>query len=63
MTMPNFLIIGTAILATHSDGVLIVIDAQKTRKGSVRQSVRNLQAVEVEVLDTIMINAEISHSD
>jgi len=33
MTMPNFLIIGTAILATHSNGVLLVIDAPKNAQG------------------------------
>jgi capsular exopolysaccharide synthesis family protein len=46
----------TAILAVHSDGVLLVIDAKKTRKNSVRQSVRSLEAVGVDVLGTVMTN-------
>jgi capsular exopolysaccharide synthesis family protein len=57
-TPPVGLVSDTAILAAHSDGVLLVIDNQKTRKGSVRQSVRSLQAVGVEVLGTIMNNYE-----
>jgi capsular exopolysaccharide synthesis family protein len=46
----------TAMLAAHSDGVLLVIDAKRTRKGSVRQSMRSLEAVGVEVLGTVMTN-------
>jgi Mrp family chromosome partitioning ATPase len=46
----------TAMLAAHSDGVLLVIDAKRTRKSSVRQSVRSLEAVGVDVLGTVMTN-------
>jgi Mrp family chromosome partitioning ATPase len=53
---PVDLISDTAMLAAHSDGVLLVIDAKKTRKRSVRQSVRSLEAVGVDVLGTVMTN-------
>jgi len=46
----------TAMLAAHSDGVLLVIDAKKTSKSSVRQSVRSLEAVGVYVLGTVITN-------
>ena len=51
---PVGLVSDTAILAAHSDGVLLVVDANKTPKNSVRQSVRSLEAVGVEVLGTVM---------
>jgi capsular exopolysaccharide synthesis family protein len=53
---PVDLVSDTAILAAHSDGVLLVIDAKKTRKKSVRQSVRSLGVVGVDVLGTVMTN-------
>jgi len=45
------------ILATHSDGVLLVIDAQNTRKGAVRRAMRSLEAVGARVLGTVLNNA------
>ncbi len=45
-----------AILAIRADGVLLVLDAQNTRKGSVRQAMRSLQAVGANVLGTVMNN-------
>ena len=53
---PVGLVSDTAILASHSDGVLLVIAAKKTRKNAVQQSVRSLEAVGVEVLGTVMSN-------
>ena len=53
---PVDLVSDTAMLAAHSDGVLLVIDAKKTPKSSVRQSVRSLEAVGVDVLGTVMTN-------
>jgi capsular exopolysaccharide synthesis family protein len=52
-----------AILATQGDGVLLVSDAQNTRKGSVRQSMRSLEAVGARVLGTVMNNAKVSSSE
>jgi Mrp family chromosome partitioning ATPase len=53
---PVDLVSDTAMLAAHSDGVHLVIDAKKTRKGSfaARQSVRSLEAVGVDVHGTAM---------
>ena len=45
-----------AILATQGDGVLLVSDAQNTRKGSVRQAMRSLEAVGANVFGTVMNN-------
>jgi receptor protein-tyrosine kinase len=42
------------ILATQGDGILLVVDARNTRKGSVRRSMRELEAVGVDVLGTVM---------
>ena len=52
-----------AILATHSDGVLLVLDGQNTRKGSVRQAMRSLEAVGANVLGTVMNNVNFSSGD
>jgi capsular exopolysaccharide synthesis family protein len=49
-----------AIVAIQGDGVLLVLDAQNTRKGSVRQTMRSLEAVGANVLGTVMNNATIS---
>ncbi len=55
---PVGLLSDSAIIATQGDGVLLVLDAQNTRKGSVRQALRNLEAVGANVLGTVMNNAE-----
>jgi capsular exopolysaccharide synthesis family protein len=49
-----------AIVAIQGDGVLLVLDAQNTRKGSVRQTMRSLEAVGANVLGTVMNNVAIS---
>lgn len=59
-TPPLGLVSDPAILATQGDGVLLVLDARKTRKGAVRQSMRSLRAVGANVLGTVMNNAEVS---
>ena len=43
-----------AILATQGDGALLVLDAQKTRKRSLRKARRDLEAVGAKVLGTVM---------
>lgn len=53
---PIELVSDPAILATQGDGVLLVLDAQKTRKGAVRRSTRSLEAVGANVLGTVMNN-------
>jgi capsular exopolysaccharide synthesis family protein len=49
-----------AIAATQADGVLLVIDSQSTRKGSVRQAMRSLEGVGANVLGTVMNNVKAS---
>ena len=55
---PVGLVSDPAILATQVDGVLLVLDAQNTRKGAVRQAMRSLEAVDANVLGTIMNNVK-----
>jgi capsular exopolysaccharide synthesis family protein len=57
---PVGLVSDPAILATQGDGVLLVSDAQNTRKGSMRQAVRSLGAVGANVLGTVMNNVKAS---
>jgi len=60
---PVGLVSDPAILATKSDGVLLVVDAQNTRKGTVRQAMRSLEAVGANVLGTVMNNVNVSRSN
>jgi receptor protein-tyrosine kinase len=57
---PMGLVSDPTILATQADGVLLTLDAQRTRKGDVRQAVRSLRAVGANVLGTVMNNARVS---
>jgi capsular exopolysaccharide synthesis family protein len=45
-----------AILAPQADGVLLVVDAQNTRKGSGREAVHSLEAIGANVLGAVMNN-------
>jgi Mrp family chromosome partitioning ATPase len=47
-----------AILATQGDGVLLTLDAKKSRKKDIRRAMRSLTAVGANVLGTVMDNAE-----
>ncbi len=49
-----------AIIASQSDGVLLVLDAQNTRKRSVRRSVQTLEAVGGSVIGTVLNNVKAS---
>lgn len=51
-----------AILSTQVDGTLLVLDAQSTRKGHVRQAVRALETVGAGILGTVMNNVDESQS-
>jgi len=57
---PTELVSDPATVAAQADGVLLVFDAQNTRKGAVRQSVRNLESVGATVLGTVMNNVKAS---
>jgi capsular exopolysaccharide synthesis family protein len=59
-TPPLGLVTDPAILATVSDGVLLVLDAQRTRKWALYQSVRSLEVVGANVLGTVVTNVEMS---
>lgn len=47
-----------AVVATHCDGTLLVIDTKSTRKGAVKQSVHTLESVGGRVLGTVMNNVK-----
>jgi len=55
-TSPIGLVADPAVLATQGDGVLLVLDAQKTRKAAVRRAIRDLKTVGVDILGTVMRN-------
>ena len=46
------------ILALQADGVILVFDAQNTRKRAVTQSIRRLEAVRANILGTVMNGAK-----
>jgi capsular exopolysaccharide synthesis family protein len=46
------------ILATQCDGVLLVVDAQSTRKEAVRRATRGLEGARANVLGTVMTNVQ-----
>lgn len=58
-TSPVGMVSDPVILATQADGVLLVLDAQNTRKESVRQAMRSLEAVGANVIGTVMNNTEV----
>ena len=47
------------IIVPKSDGVLLVLDAQKTRKGSVRKHVRDVESIGSRVLGIVMNNTRV----
>jgi capsular exopolysaccharide synthesis family protein len=57
---PMGLVSDPAVLATQADGVLLTLDARRTRKRDVRHAVRSLRAVGANVLGTVMNNARVS---
>jgi len=59
---PIGLVSDPAVLATQGEGVLLVVDAQNTRKESVREAIRSLNTVGANVLGTVLNNAKQSKS-
>ena len=49
----------SAVLAANGDGVLLVLDSQSTRKGSLREALRTLRGVGANVLGTVLNNFEV----
>ncbi len=62
-TPPTQLVSDPIILASQADGTLLVFDAQRTRKGSVRQAMQSLQTVGARVLGTVMTNVVAASRD
>ncbi len=56
---PVGLVSDPLILATQGDGVLLVMDAQDTRKRSLQDSMRSLEAIGANVLGTVMNNVKV----
>ena len=52
-----------AILAPQADGVLLVIDAQNTRKGAGREAVHSLEAIGANVLGAVMNNVRVTKGE
>lgn len=57
-TPPAGLVSDPMILASQADGVLLVLDARKTRKVSLRKVKRSLEAVGANILGTVMNNVK-----
>ncbi|WP_119068533.1 CpsD/CapB family tyrosine-protein kinase [Rubrobacter indicoceani] len=55
---PVQLVSDPAIIAVQADGVVLVLDAQSTRKLSARRSIRTLESVGAKVLGTVMNNVK-----
>lgn len=55
---PVGLVSDAAIIAVKGDGVMFVIDAQKTRKSAVRDSVHSLETVGANVIGTVLNNSK-----
>jgi len=53
-TAPIGLVSDAAILANHGDAVLLIFNAQTTRKRAVQQATRSLEAVGANILGTVM---------
>lgn len=57
-TPPVGIVSDPLIVSTQADGVLLVVDAQRTRRGTLRQAVRSLMSVGTNILGTVMNNAK-----
>lgn len=55
---PVGLVSDPSIIASQGDGVLLILDAQNTRKGALRDGIRDLGAVGANVLGTVMNNVK-----
>jgi len=60
---PMGLVSDPAILALQADGVILVFDAQSTRKRAVAQSIRSLESVRANILGTVMNGVKPSARD
>jgi receptor protein-tyrosine kinase len=59
-TPPIGVVSDPLVLAAQVDGVLLVLDAQSTRKGAVRQAINSLNNVGARLLGTVMNHVKVS---
>jgi capsular exopolysaccharide synthesis family protein len=62
-TPPVSMVSDSVVMATRADGVLLVLDAQGTSKGALRQAVHDLQGVRANLLGTVMNNIALTRSE
>ena len=62
-TPPVTIVTDSAVVGALADGVLVVLDAQGTRKNSLRQAMRDLEGVGARVLGTILNNVADSRGE
>ena len=62
-TPPTQVVSDPLVVAAQGDGVLLVLDSQRTPKRSVRQAIQSVEAVDARVLGTIMNNVRKSDRD
>jgi len=62
-TPPVTMVTDSAVVGALADGVLLVLDAQGTRKNSLRRAMRDLEGVGARVLGTILNNVAVSRGD
>ncbi len=55
---PTNVVSDVAVLAAQADGVLLVLDAQSSRKADVWEAMRSLTAVGANIIGTVMNNAK-----
>jgi len=56
---PVSMVPDSLVLAAQADGVLVVLDAQSTRKVALRRTIQGLESVRSNVLGTVMGNVEV----
>jgi capsular exopolysaccharide synthesis family protein len=57
-TPPMSVVPDSLVVAAQGDGVLVVLDAQNTRKEALRRSIHSLDSVRANILGTVMGNAK-----
>jgi capsular exopolysaccharide synthesis family protein len=56
---PVSMVPDSLVLAAQADGVLVVLDAQSTRKVALRRTIHGLESVRSNILGTVMGNVEV----
>jgi capsular exopolysaccharide synthesis family protein len=62
-TPPVTIVTDSAVVGALADGVLLVLDAQGTRKNSLRRAIHDLEGVGARVLGTVLNNVAVSRSE